>query len=307
MFSLADLKLRSSQAFSNVRTFHWIRPVQRRHPLRRPRLPDGPAPDYRASHRMDTLCFIGGPDSRWHGARRQVPRCRYCPTVELDSGLLALHLPEIGISRRAKWPSGDTESKALLETIVIDVATEAVRLYTESQESPLWTCGLFVVVSGGKYRCIHDARPINEHLPDGSVSYEEFSSSLNPEMRYALKTDIWSAFKQIPVSEADTPKLGFSVGEVLGAYRTLPLGLRQSPKRFCAAISPVILAARALGVYCVWYVDDVLILGRTPREAVDGIMIFHQLLKRVGLLLAPNKFVPILATRISFQAYRLLL
>ena len=204
------------------------------------------------------------------------------------------------MSRRAKWPSGDTESKALLETIVIDVATEAVRLYTEGQEPPLWTCGLFVVVSGGKYRCIHDARPINEHLPDGSVSYKEFSSSLNPEMRYALKTDIWSAFKQIPVSEADTPKLGFSVGEVLGAYRTLPLGLRQSPKRFCAAIRPVILAARALEVYCVWYVDDVLILGRTPREAVDGIMIFHQLLKRVGLLLAPNKFVPILATRISF-------
>jgi hypothetical protein len=207
--------------------------------------------------------------------------------------------------RVTKAVPGSEEALALAETLAEDVMSGAVHLdggpgHTGANRLNL---PLFVVRSGGKLRVIHDCRKANAFLGKVSVKYEAVVDVLREAPRFACKMDLRAAFKQVRVNPKDWRRLGFEVkgrGRIGGTFRSLPLGMAHSPARMCDAVRPSVVAARALGVRVVWYLDDLLVIGDTREEVVRGVTTVVGLLTRWGLMVSPTKFYPYLCSRLEF-------
>ena len=69
----------------------------------------------------------------------------------------------------------------------------------------------------------------------------------------------------------------------------LPFGLRLAPLYWTKLLRPVIAKARALGIRCLIYLDDLVVLGRSKLEAArDWATIAGLMARELGLLFAQD-------------------
>ena len=107
------------------------------------------------------------------------------------------------------------------------------------------------------------------------------------------KTDLRSAYRQVPVHADDQHLLGIEWGGQTYCDRALPFGLRSAPKVFTAVADGLAWALCCVGVVnCVHYLDDFLFWGppATPVCA-EALTVATDLCERLGLPTAPDKTV----------------
>lgn len=233
------------------------------------------------------------------------------PTVVLDAADEALRpdpLPFATFSPGANFPTPvpeDPERRiALAKATMKDIMAGAVSVafvHTSSRVDGDLLPVFMVRQHAGKWRIIHDARLTNLGLPRSSAAYEYVSDVLHyPDAVVSTRLDLWSAYRQVGLHPTDRRRLGFRIGTAVAFYDALPFGLSWAPARFLAAVRPAILQARAEGYYVIWYMDDILVLGRDIRHFVDGVKRVVQLLGHLGLRVAADKFFPVAASRLDF-------
>ena len=189
-----------------------------------------------------------------------------------------------------------------------DVISGAVAVATGPggpKDNPFDILPIFMVQqNGGKWRLIHDARETNRDLPPSSAAYEYVNDiSRYPEATVATKLDMMSAYRNVRIAWSDSLRLAFQAAGYTVVYRTLPFGLSWAPARFLDAVRPAILQARAEGHFLVWYMDDVLVLGRDEDHLVAGVRRVVELLRLLRLRIAPDKFFAVAATRLDFLGH----
>ena len=107
------------------------------------------------------------------------------------------------------------------------------------------------------------------------------------------KTDLRSAYKQVPVHTNDQHLLGLVWNGTTYIDRALPIGLRTAPKLFSAVADGLAWALQCEGVVnCVHYLDDFFFWG-SPESSVCATMLATaiDLCTRLGLPAALNKTV----------------
>lgn len=153
----------------------------------------------------------------------------------------------------------------------------------------------------GKPRLVHDLRALCARMRDSSVDYDRAIDALLAGARYCVKFDVLSAFRHISLSEDDRRRMAFVCGGRVWRWKVLPFGASQSPELFCDALDVVIRQLRADGVHLVVYVDDLLLLARTPEELDAAVPRVFQALREAGWYISLDKtFVSVPAEVMPF-------
>ena len=105
------------------------------------------------------------------------------------------------------------------------------------------------------------------------------------------KTDLCSAYRQVPVHTSDQYLLGLEWGGTTYIDRALPFGLRSAPKLFSAVADGLAWALHCEGIVnCVHYLDDFFFWGPPASSACAAALdTATRLCSALGLPAAPEK------------------
>ena len=104
-------------------------------------------------------------------------------------------------------------------------------------------------------------------------------------------------------SSSETPPkkfLRFAIENRHFQFTCLHFGLSSAPWVFTKTLKPVIARLRELGVRLVIYLNDILVLGKTPQEAGDHTLALIRLLENLGFIVHPEKSLTQPTQRVEF-------
>ena len=156
----------------------------------------------------------------------------------------------------------------------------------------------------GKYRMIHnlsyphDGSSINANIEEvqKSVKYSSIREAIDllarvSDVVYMCKTDIKDAFRMLPITIRDQPKLGFKFQDKLYFDKTLPMGCAMSCKLFESFATALEHIFKFYDPQChvIHYLDDFLFINSTKQLCEDSKNLFMSLCKKIGVPLSPDK------------------
>ena len=81
------------------------------------------------------------------------------------------------------------------------------------------------------------------------------------------KVDLKDAYFHVPIHQTHQKFLSFRWEGRVFQFVCLPFGLASAPRTFTKVMKPALACLRQLGVRCIVYLDDLLIMGQSPEEA----------------------------------------
>lgn len=169
----------------------------------------------------------------------------------------------------------------------------------------------FGLEQGPKLRPILNASQLNKHLSPPHYKMEGLHTleELLEPGDWMSKLDIKDAYLQVPVAPSDRKYLGFQWEDKYYRFKVLPFGTATSPSLFCRLLKFPIRWLREKGVRLVWYIDDLIILGRSREETIQHGRAVAHLLQHLGFLLnwkkttveEPTQQVEFLGTLVNSQ------
>ena len=152
---------------------------------------------------------------------------------------------------------------------------------------------LFVVPKPekGKFRVIINMKPLNQFIDKKSFKMEGLK-----DVKYMLKPgcydaviDLSDAYYHIKLHEKSRKYTRFIfMGQVM-EYTSLPMGLTDSPRIFTRITKFVQSFLRKQGIECVFYIDDILLVGTTYEECERNVAVVMDLLRKLGFILNEKK------------------
>jgi hypothetical protein len=162
-----------------------------------------------------------------------------------------------------------------------------VRLDYESQ--------LFVVPKRkqGEWRMCQNLKFWNVDFSTRQHFKLEGASALAAMLRpgdWACTGDLSQAYHQCGVHPRYRRQLRFRWNGVRYQWRVLPFGLRLAPLYWTKLLRPVVAKARAAGIRCLLYLDDLVVVASSKLQAAKDWAVLAALMsKELGLLFAPEK------------------
>jgi hypothetical protein len=160
----------------------------------------------------------------------------------------------------------------------------------------------------GKFRLIHDCRPLNALLEKWAFKMErlkDFVKELS-ERDLLFSVDIQSAYHHVEVMPRFRTLLGFTFDGVDYVYNCLPFGLSTSAFVFCkfTAITARALRRSGLVTALITYVDDIggSIGQRPDRQRMDAIL---DLIRSFCWVLSPEKIFDSMVHRLQLLGFTL--
>jgi hypothetical protein len=114
------------------------------------------------------------------------------------------------------------------------------------------------------------------------------------------KLDIKKAYLQVPIRAADHSLLAFEWDHGWYKCRALMFGLCNAVFLFTKLMKPVVRELRRTGVRCLIYLDDLLLVGRTRREACTAVRKAQALLEALGWIINIEKSVLVPTQQIRY-------
>lgn len=142
------------------------------------------------------------------------------------------------------------------ELLIKGIITKSTSLIT----SPVFTAKK----SNNDIRILVDYRKVNKHIEDDNYYFPSIFDNLHmlDEMKFFTKIDLTSSFYQIPIDEDYQDITSFTCPLGQYKFRTLPFGLKSSPKLFQRVISQILNDFENIIIF----VDDILIFNKTQKE-----------------------------------------
>ena len=204
------------------------------------------------------------------------------------------------------------QDQALRKTVDDLLASGAISPLptTRDSSSEVWH-RLFLVSKKPKgWRAIADLRKTNECFPEPPpFTHPSVLTALaDPSYVWAAKLDIAAAFYKFPVDPEMRNFFAFHAVDQEGSpiaatYDSLPMGWTWSPFLMDTAMSVLDAVWAAQGLRIIRYADDLLIMGRTPREVEEAMNTVVEQLVRAGLHPSPSKTYAGAFTRLDFLGW----
>ena len=99
--------------------------------------------------------------------------------------------------------------------------------------------------------------------------------------------DLYSGFHQIPMNEKSKKYTAFSTPQGHFQFNLMPFGLKNAPATFQKLMDRALTGL--VVKYCPFYLDDIVIFGKTIQEHNENLAIVFQRLKELGLKLHSDK------------------
>ena len=151
---------------------------------------------------------------------------------------------------------------------------------------------LFMVPKkNGELRPVINLRPLNRFLP-----YQHFKMENITAVKHLLVRDDWlvtidlkDAYFTVPIYQAHRKYLRFCWKGVIHQFTCMPFGLCSAPRTFTKILKPVASSLRERGIRCVFYLDDILIMGASAQDCLDSTNLAVNLLQDLGFIINKEK------------------
>lgn len=146
--------------------------------------------------------------------------------------------------------------------------------------------------SDGSSRFILNLKNLNKFLaPVPHFKLENYKSvrDLIYKNCFMSTIDLKDAYYMIPISPNSKKFLRFEFNGLLFQYNVMPMGLSSAPYVFTKMLKPVLNKLRSLGIFCVMYLDDIFVIGRTQQETQDHVKKIIYLLEHLGFIINYKK------------------
>lgn len=179
------------------------------------------------------------------------------------------------------------EQRALKEYISSSLASGIIRPST----SPLAAGFFFVAKKDGSLRPCIDYRQLNEITVKNKYPLPLLASTFEPlaEASVFSKLDLRNAYHLIRIREGDEWKTAFNTPFGHFEYLVLPFGLTNAPAVFQCLVNDVL--RDMINVFCVVYLDDILIFSKNHRDHVKHVRLVLQRLLENRLFVKAEKCV----------------
>ena len=213
-----------------------------------------------------------------------------------EEELQGSNLPEFYIDTGDKLPVrsrpyryGPDKTKFINETIA---NWERSGIVSKAENSNIFSSPLVIAnAKGGKLRLCCDFRKINAitaptfyTLPDVQ-SVIDMAGNYRPTLFTTL--DLKSGYLQIKLSESARLKASFHTPTGQWSFNRLPFGLSNAPAHFAFLMSTVLNGL--VGESAICYLDDVLLMGRTPHDMIQRIVEVFNRFRGARLKIHPQK------------------
>ena len=108
---------------------------------------------------------------------------------------------------------------------------------------------------------------------------------------FMASIDLKDAYYSVPVDPEHKKYLRFEWNENLYEFNALPNGLALAPRKFTRLLKPVFAKLRESGHVSTSFLDDSLLIGRTPLECMRNVIDTTKLFDSLGFVIHPTKSV----------------
>ena len=112
---------------------------------------------------------------------------------------------------------------------------------------------------------------------------------LLPKGCWTVALDLKDGYWHVPVTPKKRPYLGFKYRGRNWQFKALPFGLNLGPRIFTKLIAHVIKALAAEGIWCLPYLDDLLIISNSKEECLRHSQIAISIIESFGWIINQNK------------------
>lgn len=164
----------------------------------------------------------------------------------------------------------------------------------EVKKTHFWTPVKAIPKKSGGMRLITDLRNLNKVLtPQKSFKMEDWKSVLevlaSHNYSHGATLDLKDYFHHLSLHKRSRRLVRWKCGNVGYEALGLPFGLACSPYWTARLSKPLVTVLRQEGITVCWYVDDLLVLGRTEEETKAAVERTIQVLNRFGVVMNFNK------------------
>ena len=206
--------------------------------------------------------------------------------------------PDAKIPFRRLYQLSPRELGAAREYIADLLRRGVIRPSTSPFGAPLF----FAKQPGRPLRAVVDYRALNRitkknnaPLPRADEMFDRIGGC-----KYFTKMDLKTGFHQIRVKAEDIEKTAFNTKYGQFEYLVMPMGLCNAPATFQSLMNTVL--REYIDIFCVVYVDDILIFSKTLEDHYDHIEKVLTKFKEYSLYVAPHK-CEFVKTEIEFLGY----
>ena len=200
---------------------------------------------------------------------------------------------------RGRWPREPIIPLCKSDSEVEKYNLEQMRVYRKRRAAGLplrdFESGVFTVTkSDGGYRLCTDYRELNKFAEKSKFQMEgvkEVAELIQPQ-DFGMLVDLKDAYLTLGLHPSHRKYCRFRCpqSKVRYQWKTVSFGTSEAPKLCTKIIRPLIKILKSLGIRCIIYIDDLLLLDQDPVRLGKAMAIAMDLLqKQVGLQLKLSK------------------
>ena len=140
-------------------------------------------------------------------------------------------------------------------------------------------------------RLIIDLSKLNEYIecPTFKMLTMLQVRMLLPKHFWTVAVDLKDGFWHIPITPRKRPYLGFRYKGQNWQFRAMPFGLNIGPRTFTKVIAHMVKVMALNGIWCLPYIDDLLIIASSKEECYQHSKLAISILKSFGWILNEKK------------------
>ena len=185
------------------------------------------------------------------------------------------------------WKNGILNEKQIdhIKNLLNDKVIEPA--FEEGIVSPIF----FRCKTNGSLRMILDLKCVNMSIKYYHFKMMSLGDVKNIMMKndYFVTIDIKSAYDSLPIHVEDRKFLQFEANNQLFQFRGWPNGLAEAPRLFTLVLKPVISILEKLGIKCVIFIDDLLLMQQCKQELLNQAAFVVKLLTWLGFIVSKEK------------------
>ena len=140
-------------------------------------------------------------------------------------------------------------------------------------------------------RTILDLSLLNEYIANTSFKMLTFSQVrlLLPPKAWTVSLDLKDGFWHLSIAKDFRPFLGFTYRKQNWRFRAMPFGLNLAPRVFTKLISYVVHCLAQEDIWCLPYLDDLLIIALSEEECLVKLKKTLEILHSLGWIINTEK------------------
>jgi len=183
------------------------------------------------------------------------------------------------------YSMSDSELKEVRKWIDENISKSIIHASSSSTALPI----LFVKKKDRSLHLYVDYRAFNDITVKDRTPLPRIEETLNQirGCKYFTQLDLRACFNQIRIKKGDEWKTAFRTSYGLFEFLVMPFGLTNAPTTAQRFMNDTL--RESLDIFCICYIDDILIYSRTLKEHRQQVRKVLQKLKEAGLFIKPEK------------------